>query len=114
MNAQSFGVDSFFTEKDNNGKIEGVVFENNEDDSPLGFVDITVKNTELEATTNIDGSFSLNMEPGTYTLVFNFIGYKTVEISNIEVSSNNTTKLLQKLEELQLNTDLTLEDTSKK
>ncbi|MFK5959682.1 MAG: carboxypeptidase-like regulatory domain-containing protein [Lutibacter sp.] len=95
--SQSFEVESFFTETNTNGKIEGVVFDNEAYNNPLLLADVTIKNYNLATTTNLDGSFDFNIKPGNYTLVFSFIGYKTIEVKNIIVTSNKTTTTIQNL-----------------
>lgn len=38
------------------------------------------------ATTDMEGNYSIEgVAPGTYTVIFSFIGYKTVEVSNVVV-----------------------------
>ncbi len=106
--SQSFEVSSFFGESSKNGKIEGFVLDNEENNEPLAFATISVKNTDMEASSNIDGSFSINLKPGKYTLVYQFIGYKTVEIENVTVVSNSETISNQSLNALTIDGDISL------
>lgn len=106
--SQSFEVSSFFTETVKNGIIEGIVMDGEADNEPLIFASIGIKNTEIIATTNIDGSFSINIKPGTYTLVYQFIGYKTIEIENVMVAANAKTISNQSLDALRMNTSISL------
>ena len=46
---------------------------------PLSFVNVQVKGTTTGATTADNGSYSINANPNA-TLVFSFIGYKTIEV----------------------------------
>lgn len=47
---------------------------------PLPFVNIYVENTFTGTTSNDQGYYDLNLnKPGTYTIVFQFLGYKTVK-----------------------------------
>ena len=106
--SQSFEVGSFFGESSKNGKIEGFVLDNEENNEPLAFATISVKNTGVEVSSNIDGSFSINLKPGKYTLVYQFIGYKTVEIENVTVVSNSETISNQSLNALTIDADISL------
>lgn len=48
--------------------------------SPLPFVNIYVENSFTETTSNDEGNYELNLSnPDTYTIVFQFLGYKTVK-----------------------------------
>ncbi|NOR28799.1 MAG: hypothetical protein GQ540_09780 [Lutibacter sp.] len=106
MHSQSFEVGSFFTDSNKEGIIEGVVFDNEVDNSPLLLANVTVKNSEITTTSSIDGTFSLKVKPGTYTLIYSFIGYKTVEVKNVIVASNETTQQLQTLSALEVTFDI--------
>ncbi|MDF1516453.1 MAG: carboxypeptidase-like regulatory domain-containing protein [Lutibacter sp.] len=106
--SQSFEVSSFFIETDKNGKIEGVVLDNEVDNGPLAFATITVKNTAFETNSDLDGSFSFNLKPGKYILEVQFLGYATVELRNVEVVAGNTLSIEQKLKVLTLNADISM------
>ena len=56
--------------------ITGVVKEAGTGD-PLPGVNVTVKGTDIGASTDFDGKYTIKAEPGQ-TLVFSFLGYKTV------------------------------------
>lgn len=106
--SQSFEVGSFFSDSRKNTKIEGIVLDNEANNEPLAFVSISVKNSGIETTTNIDGSFVLNLKPGTYTLVYGFIGYKTIEVENVVVSSNNKELQNQTMQALQIESGISV------
>lgn len=55
---------------------------------PLSFAGVYAEGTTLGATSNIDGNYKLELKPGTYVLVFRYVGYKTLK-KNIEVSTEN-------------------------
>lgn len=84
--SQSFEVRSLISEQTKNGTIAGVILDNETSNEPLAFATVDVKGTNLSTTTAIDGSFSIKLKPGTYTLIYSFIGYKTIEVSNVKVS----------------------------
>ncbi len=47
------------------------------DGAPLSFATIFVKETGSGATTNEEGRYEIRLQPGSYTLVFQFLGYET-------------------------------------
>ncbi len=51
----------------------------NQDGAPLGGTNIVVKSTTTGTVSNSDGSFKIDAQQKTGTLVFSFIGYKTIE-----------------------------------
>jgi len=89
--SQSFEVESLLSETSATGKIKGFVFDSESNNNPLLFASVAIKNTTISATTDLDGSYLLNAKPGNYTLVFSFIGYKTIEVKNVLVTSNEIT-----------------------
>jgi len=60
---------------------------------PLPFANVSVKGTKNGATTDIDGKFEIKVAPGTYTVIFSFIGYTTIQLSEVIVKSNKETFL---------------------
>lgn len=63
--------------------------------APMPGVNITIKGTQIGTVSNADGSYTLNAQPGA-TLVFSFVGYKTVEY----VVGDNSTMNVQMAEEI--------------
>jgi len=47
-----------------------------EKDQPLPYAAIYIKGTTIGTATNLKGYYQLSLEPGTYTLVFQMIGFK--------------------------------------
>lgn len=59
-------------------QINGAVIDTN--NQPLAFVNVYLENTFTGTTTNSDGIYELNItKPDTYTIVFQFLGYKTIK-----------------------------------
>ena len=106
--SQSFEVSSFFSDAPKNGKIEGIVLDNEVNNEPLAFATITVKNTDFETNSNLDGAFSFNLKPGNYILKMEFLGYETIELRDVTVVAGNTLSIKQKLKALKLNTDISM------
>ena len=55
----------------------------------MPFANVLVKGTNIGVTTDFDGNYSINVQPGTYTLVFSFVGYRTKELTDIKVGQND-------------------------
>lgn len=64
------------------GRITGVVMDATNKNTLSG-VTVRVPGSTKATTTDGDGRYILTLEPGTYTLYFSFIGYQSVEMSNI-------------------------------
>ncbi len=54
----------------------------------LPFANIVLKGTTIGTTSDFDGKYQLEAEPGTYTLIFSYLGYQTKEISEVVISTN--------------------------
>lgn len=104
--SQSFEVDSFFMDTQKDGIIKGIVLDNEANNEPLLLANVTIKNTSITTSTNLDGSFLLNVKPGTYTIVYSFIGYKTIEVKDVVVTSNKTNVNNQTLAALNVSFDI--------
>lgn len=98
--SQSFEISSLVKNTSQNGTIKGIVLDNEYNNEPLAFATITVKNTNLSTTSEIDGSFYFDLKPGTYDLIFSFTGYKNIELNNVVVTQNATSSCNQILSAL--------------
>ena len=47
--------------------------------APLAYASIYVKNSSLGVSTDLKGRYIFELAPGTYTLVYSYLGYETVE-----------------------------------
>ncbi len=72
------------------GTIRGKVFDDATGESLVG-VTVLVKGTTRGAVTDLDGKFSLKIEPGTYNLRVSYISYQTVTIEDVEVKTGEVT-----------------------
>ncbi|HIB36552.1 TonB-dependent receptor [Mesonia sp.] len=76
------------------GSIAGVLTDKETGDQPLPFANVTIKGTTKGTTTDFDGLYQItNIEPGTYTVVFSFVGYETLEVPNVKVVANKETEV---------------------
>ncbi len=73
------------------GKIAGKVVDS-QSKEPLAGVNVYLEGTRLGAATDVDGSyFIVNVPPGVYTLVCEFVGYAPSRITEVEVKIDLTT-----------------------
>lgn len=76
-----------FTQK---GKIRGKVIDA-ETGEPLFGATAQIKGTTTGGITDFDGKYSIDIEPGTYTVVISYVSFQTQEISNIVVKADQIT-----------------------
>lgn len=72
------------------GKVTGTVMDG-EFNEPMAFSNILVKGTTTGVSADFDGKYELELEEGTYTLVFSFVGYNTQEVTGVVIKNNETT-----------------------
>lgn len=106
--SQSLKVDSFFSENQQNGTINGLILDEDNNNEPLVFAEIIVKNSETKTESAMDGTFKFTLKPGIYNLEVRFIGYKTIEIDNVKVISNTTTNIKQSLPALKVASSISI------
>jgi len=80
----------------NKGTISGVLTDKETNNQPLPFANVLVKGTTTSANTDIDGKYSLNVNPGNYIVIFSFVGYESVE-QPVTVKANETITVNQVL-----------------
>lgn len=73
------------------GKLVGKVTDQNTGEPLIG-VNILIDGTYLGGTTDADGKYLiLNVPPGTYKVIYRYIGYQTVEVSDVRMNVDFTT-----------------------
>lgn len=80
----------------NTVSIVGKLIDKEYNDEPLAFANILIKGSTKGTTSDMDGLYTFeNLEPGSYSLVFSFVGYETqeltVEVVNGKVTTVNVT-----------------------
>ena len=76
----------------NTGSIAGKLTDKEFNDEPLPFANVLIKGTTTGTTSDIDGLYIFDeLEPGTYTLIFSFVGYETQEIVAEVIAGQKTT-----------------------
>ncbi len=92
------------------GTVKGIVTDKEMSNEPLPFANVFVKGTSIGGNTEMDGTYSISIAPGNYTLVFSFVGYQTIE-KPITIVAGKTITVNQvmgasggeQLEEIQIN-----------
>jgi outer membrane receptor protein involved in Fe transport len=80
------------------GKLAGRVTDQQKEGLPGA--NVVLVGTTLGAVTDLDGYYSvLNIPPGTYRVQFSFVGYGTVVVENVLVTTNTTTTQNAELQE---------------
>lgn len=74
----------------NKGTISGVLTDKEMNNEVLPFANILIKGTNISTNTDMDGKYSLSVNPGNYTVIFSFVGYESVE-KPVTVKTNETT-----------------------
>lgn len=59
----------------------------------LPFASINVKGSQIGTTSDFDGVYTLQLNAGTYTIVFKFLGYETVEVTGVVIKPDEVTNL---------------------
>ncbi len=73
------------------GIIKGQITDQELNDEPLLYADITIKGTKTTVQTNLHGNFFItDVAPGNYTLAISYPGYGTADVP-IEVKVNEAT-----------------------
>ena len=85
------------------GKVTGTIIDG-EFNEPMAFANVVVKGTSKGASADFDGKYELELEEGTYTLVFSFIGYVTQEITDVVVKEGDVVTIDVLLETNSLDT----------
>jgi outer membrane receptor for ferrienterochelin and colicin len=79
------------------GKIRGTITDSANE--PLVGANVVVEGTMFGAATDTEGRFIiLNVQPGKYTLQISMIGYKRLNITNVQVQTDLTTEINEQLE----------------
>ena len=76
------------------GTIKGVVA-NEQTQGELPGASVVIKGSLRGVITNKDGTFSIKIPPGTYSLVISFSGYDRKYINNLVIAGNNIQMLVQ-------------------
>ncbi|MCF6268146.1 MAG: TonB-dependent receptor [Melioribacteraceae bacterium] len=85
------------------GKLQGLVVDKTNGNTPLPGVNLLLDGTYYGAATDFDGNYIIDkISPGTYTVTVTFIGFKAMKFTGIEIIANRTTQLNVDMEETSL------------
>ncbi len=75
------------------GKVAGHIEDAGTGEELIG-VAVLIEGTGRGTTTDVDGNYVLlNLRPGSYTLVYSYIGYQSQRVNDIQVTSGQTTRI---------------------
>ena len=75
-----------------NGIIRGTITDSESGETLIG-VNIVLQGTTTGTITDFDGKYSLEVEPGTQTVVFSYVSYTTQTVTDVEVNPDEVTVL---------------------
>ncbi|WP_282164982.1 TonB-dependent receptor [Cellulophaga baltica] len=76
------------------GSVVGTVIDKEASDEPLAFANVLIKGTTKGTTTDFDGLYEIaNVDPGTYSIVFSYLGYETIEIPSVAIEAGKVTTI---------------------
>lgn len=80
-----------FLNAQNTGSIVGKLTDKEYNNEPLAFANVLIKGTIKGTTSDMDGLYAFeNLEAGTYTLQFSFVGYEAQEINTVVIAGKVT------------------------
>lgn len=62
------------------GTVSGTLTDKDLNNETLPFANAVIKGTSIGTTTDQNGFYSLSLDPGSYTVVFSFLGYENIEV----------------------------------
>ena len=74
------------------GVIRGTVYEEETGLSVIG-ANVFIPSLGTGVSSDLDGSFEISVDPGTYSLEISYVGLQTLTIEGVEVASDKTTAL---------------------
>lgn len=76
------------------GSIAGKLADKEMNNEPLAFANVLIKGTTKGTTSDFDGLYEVSdLEPGTYIVVFSFLGYETIEVTDVAVEAGKVTTI---------------------
>jgi TonB-dependent receptor len=76
------------------GAIAGKLTDTELNDDPLPFANVLIKDTTTGTTSDFDGLYEItDIAPGIYTVIYSYLGYQTIEKTDIEVTAGTITTI---------------------
>ena len=75
----------------NTGSVVGKLTDKEYNNEPLAFANVLIKGTTKGTTSDFDGLYEITgLDAGSYTLIFSFVGYETIEIPVVVATGKAT------------------------
>lgn len=84
------------------GKLTGVVMDGKTGETLIG-VNVIVKGTTTGTITDLDGKYTLPLDPGTYEIKVSYISYQPKVFTGVEIKSGEITRLDVRMKEATVN-----------
>jgi outer membrane receptor for ferrienterochelin and colicin len=81
-----------------NGTVRGMIYDDTSGETIL-FGNVQVEETGIGTTSDLDGAYSIELEPGSYTLIFSYLGFSDLKVSGVVVTPGEITGLDIRLQE---------------
>lgn len=96
------------------GTLAGTITDREVLNEGLVFAEVKLKDTDIKVQTNFRGNFEIkDLEPGSYTVVVDYLGYETLEMP-VVIKENEVTHIASSMAAKQLSMeDMTLLDTAR-
>ncbi|MCH8557229.1 MAG: TonB-dependent receptor [Balneolia bacterium] len=89
----------------NTGTLSGLVLDESDREAVIG-ASVRLEGTMLGAATDIDGRYIIrNIPAGTYTVIFNYVGYAALSITEVEITAGGRHELNALIRESTLHLD---------
>ena len=72
------------------GTVRGYLYDEGNGE-PVLFGNVLVDDNGTGTTTDLDGAYTIDLAPGTYSITFSFIGYTPTTVSDVAVSYTHLT-----------------------
>ncbi len=82
------------------GKLRGTVIDDENGETLIG-VSVVIEGTTIGTITDLDGNYSLSLEPGKYTVLYSYISYATQRVTDVVITPGGT-----KLVDIRLGSDV--------
>lgn len=80
-----------FANAQDKGTIKGMLTDKEMNNEALPFANVVIKGTMIGTQTDMDGNYTISIKAGSYSIVFSFLGYKTIEVPVIVKSGETIT-----------------------